>query len=93
MGINIAIVNYEVFPGSVRYTWEHIKPKKPEYDLKNFTFNFIELSKFNKSKDGNTDTALAILLLAHGIGVDIVVQHTTLSTEQIETLKKKNIAA
>ncbi|MGB7128299.1 MAG: PD-(D/E)XK nuclease family transposase [Candidatus Rhabdochlamydia sp.] len=45
------VVDYEIFPNRPGYKWDHVMPEKSKYDLKNFFFNFIELSKFKKSKE------------------------------------------
>ncbi|HEV3269780.1 MAG TPA: Rpn family recombination-promoting nuclease/putative transposase [Candidatus Rhabdochlamydia sp.] len=56
--IYIAIVaDYEIFPNRSEYKWDHVTPEKSEYDLKNFFFNFIELSKFKKNKEELSSTA------------------------------------
>lgn len=49
--IYIAIADYQIFPSSPCYKWKGIKPKKSKCNLKNFSFNFIELPKFQKNKE------------------------------------------
>jgi len=51
--IFVAITNFEMFPDKVDYKSNHVVLDKKTYshDLKDFSFTFMELPKFNKSID------------------------------------------
>ncbi|APR98861.1 Rpn family recombination-promoting nuclease/putative transposase [Wolbachia endosymbiont of Folsomia candida] len=51
--IFIAIADFILFPGKLAYKSDHVTVDKItyEYDLKDFSFTFIELPKFHKTKE------------------------------------------